>query len=161
MPPLSGRLSAWNSAADLASIWAAWVGPIHSTLQIKNQRLKGMKKAPVFTQLLSDRGGIRSQLFPGSQVQCSSQRFWQLQWLFLCVPAVLCAFCLGLIRFCMSHLCTRILEYSKITAILTSYYVHEAFQMLILMLFSRPWDSYCYSILIEEKRTLRGIKYDV
>lgn len=43
---------------------------------------------------------------------------------------------LVLIRFCMPHICTRILVYSIITTILASYYVHEAFQMLILILFS-------------------------
>lgn len=43
---------------------------------------------------------------------------------------------LVLIRFYMPHICTRILVYSIITTILASSYVHEAFQMLILILFS-------------------------
>ena len=43
---------------------------------------------------------------------------------------------LVLIRFCMPRICTRILVYSIITTTLASSYVHEAFQMLILILFS-------------------------
>ena len=54
---------------------------------------------------------------------------------FMC-PQSFVLFFLVLIRFYMPHICTRILVYSIITTILASSYVHEAFQMLILILFS-------------------------